>query len=471
MKTKSANILFGFIAGFTLIFYIWMASQIPYTHDDWDWGLDLGLQQLFTANLNSRYVGNFIVVVLTRSVLLKNLIMGTVLFCIPLMAVKYYQIKNTFNKILCFIACNILLLTIEPDIWRQTAGWVSGFSNFMVSAFFIIIYFNIIEELFSDKSSNIKGWLYIPLFIFSVMIQLFIENVTCFILISGILALVFAITKHRNIVKYIIMLIGNIIGTIIMFSSNVYNSLVSEGQALNGYRGFTFDKNANIFENILSVSKVIVQSVIPNIWEKNWIVCIAITLIMIFMVANAKNDTNRIRKCVFIIINTLLLVYFVIVHIIFHTHYQYDQPLPAWHSIINIGFFVLVPVELRIYLFNIRKNMPKAIILWLSAPAIVAPLSLTTQNVAPRLYLTSTIFLILFAIFILKIELEDCDIKIKKIILVINIFIFVVILIYYGIIYYNIGKVKNERLNIIEKSIETESVEIHLPTFPYHQYL
>ena len=37
------------------LFYLWMAWQIPYTHDDWDWGLDIGLTQLFYATINSRY--------------------------------------------------------------------------------------------------------------------------------------------------------------------------------------------------------------------------------------------------------------------------------------------------------------------------------------------------------------------------------------------------------------------------------
>lgn len=38
-----------------LIFYIWMAAQIPYTHDDWDWGLPVGWTQLITANLKRVY--------------------------------------------------------------------------------------------------------------------------------------------------------------------------------------------------------------------------------------------------------------------------------------------------------------------------------------------------------------------------------------------------------------------------------
>ena len=46
-----------------LAFYVWIAAQIPYTHDDWDWGLEVGMQHLLKADINSRYVGNLIEVI------------------------------------------------------------------------------------------------------------------------------------------------------------------------------------------------------------------------------------------------------------------------------------------------------------------------------------------------------------------------------------------------------------------------
>ena len=470
-KQSIDKLLFGIILGFTLIFYIWMAAQIPYMHDDWDWGLDLGMNQLLHATLNSRYVGNFLVVVLTRCVWFKNIFMGLVLFLIPFMITKFNQTKNTFHNMICFITCNILFLTMETDMWRQTAGWVAGFSYFIVSLLLIIIYLLIIKELFSNETSVVTGWMYVPLFIFSVMIQLFIENVTCFILISSILALIISIVTHKNIAKYITILLGNIFGTIIMFSSNVYHSLATEGQALGGYRDFTFEKGAGLFNNIRSVSKTMTEAVIPNIWEKNWILCIAVALVMIFLIINTKKDTNKIQKSVFIVMNAIYLIYFVMAHINYHLHYQYDQPLPLWHSLINIGFFILVIIELIIFLHDKKENMPMAMVFWLSAPIIVAPLGLTSQNVAPRIYLTSSLFLTLFILWILKIELESCTVTIKKIMLLISTMIFFVLIIYYGIIYYQIGHVKDQRLDIIEHATQKKSTEIHLPSFPYEQYL
>ena len=73
LSCRKSRILRFAAYGLFLIFYLWLAAQIPYTDDDWDWGLPVGIQQLVTASLNSRYAGNGLVVLLTRSVFLKTL--------------------------------------------------------------------------------------------------------------------------------------------------------------------------------------------------------------------------------------------------------------------------------------------------------------------------------------------------------------------------------------------------------------
>ena len=68
-------------------FFIWLAAQIPYAHDDWDWGIDIGMEQLLHATVNSRYAGNLLEVILTRSTAAKCLIMGLTFLALPLAAV------------------------------------------------------------------------------------------------------------------------------------------------------------------------------------------------------------------------------------------------------------------------------------------------------------------------------------------------------------------------------------------------
>lgn len=50
----------------------------PYTGDDWAWGIDLGIERMnsWFKDYNGRYLGNMIVIVLTRSNILKTLAMS-----------------------------------------------------------------------------------------------------------------------------------------------------------------------------------------------------------------------------------------------------------------------------------------------------------------------------------------------------------------------------------------------------------
>ena len=86
-----------FYAVFSL-FFLWLAAQVPYTHDDWDWGLGIGWQQLLTANINSRYAGNLLEVIMTRSSFLKTIFMAVGYFFVPFLASTIATDDNAHQK-------------------------------------------------------------------------------------------------------------------------------------------------------------------------------------------------------------------------------------------------------------------------------------------------------------------------------------------------------------------------------------
>ena len=65
--------------------WLYIAWNIPYTHDDWDWGLPEGLERWLSGALNNRYAGTFFVLAMTRSQLVKTAVMGGCMFLISLL--------------------------------------------------------------------------------------------------------------------------------------------------------------------------------------------------------------------------------------------------------------------------------------------------------------------------------------------------------------------------------------------------
>lgn len=53
---------------FIIIFLAIFTSLIPYACDDWAWGSSIGIERLerFFAGYNGRYLGNLIVIAITR---------------------------------------------------------------------------------------------------------------------------------------------------------------------------------------------------------------------------------------------------------------------------------------------------------------------------------------------------------------------------------------------------------------------
>ena len=187
---KRILLFFGAVA----VFYLYIAFQVPYTGDDWDWGLDIGLQHLLTADINSRYAGNFLVVIMTRSKLMQTLLMGSAYFALPMLMVAIVtdgQIKaNPKRSVTLFLAANCLLLSMGAPVWQQTYGWISGFANYGFSAVLLEVCLLLTMPLFRreihQKDENPLQLL--SVFLLGMVIQLFLENLAIFMVLFGMIA-------------------------------------------------------------------------------------------------------------------------------------------------------------------------------------------------------------------------------------------------------------------------------------------
>ena len=68
------------------LFYMWIFKETPYEIDDWSWGISEGWKALLTGELNGRYLSNLLEVVVTRSSLLKTMLIGTLAAFLPLLS-------------------------------------------------------------------------------------------------------------------------------------------------------------------------------------------------------------------------------------------------------------------------------------------------------------------------------------------------------------------------------------------------
>lgn len=445
-----------------IFMFILLCYFFPYSGDDWAWGTQIGIDRLSTwfDNYNGRYAGNLLILILSRSKIIR-IIVETLAF---VLIVRYiYKITNTKNKSYILIS-SILLLLMPVTILRETVTWASGFANYVLPILLIlfIIYKNI--ELLNNKQSfNDKNILKLILyFIISFIGSLFIENVTLYNLFLITIILMYEKIKFKKFsVANIVYFIGSLFGTIMMFSNSVYLNIFNHND---GYRTITTD---NI---IISSVKKFVTVLTDYIFTHNVIVGIVLCLCVIMVIFKYKSKNNKISNKKRVLLNlSLMFVTLYLFNILYLnlplTEHFLNYPM-RW--IYNCGISLLMVLSLIIVSVNCIDDKFKCckILFYIFSIVVVNLPLLVITPVGPRLFLTTYIFYILIII-----EMLDCLFgnKISCIDYLLKIII-VIAFSYLLAIYYSIHKIDVIQTKYIEKVKET-STNIDLPLIPHENYV
>lgn len=445
-----------------IMMFILLCYLFPYSGDDWAWGTQIGIDRLSTwfDNYNGRYAGNLLILVLTRSKLLRVIVESLTFVLI----VKYiYKVNNTKNK--SYVLISVLLLLLMPvTILRESVTWASGFANYVLPILLIlfIIYKNI-ELLDNKQSFNDKNPLKLVwYFIISFVGSLFIENITLYNLFLIIVILIYEKIKFKKFsIANIVYFIGSLSGTIMMFSNSVYLNIFNHND---GYRTIATD---NI---IISSVKKFVTELTDYIFTNNVVVGIILCLCIISIIIKYKRKNRKINIKKSILLDlSLLFTALYLFNIIYISLPLNEHFLGAsMKSYFNCGISLLMVLSLIIASINCIDNKFKSckILFYILSIVIVNLPLLIITPVGPRLFLTTYIFYILIIIEILDYLLGD---KISCIDYLLKIMI-VIAFSYLIAIYYSIHKIDVIQTNYIGK-MKDISMNIELPLIPHENYV
>ena len=244
---------------------LWIAWQVPYTHDDWDWGVAKGLRWWFSGEVNNRYCGSLFVIVMTRSQIIKTLVMGGTMLALPLLAAVIVSPRGSTNWFpLTILGCGVLM-TMPMESWRQTYGWVSSFSNFVVGGLFLLVLILLVQRTVRTDSGA-GGVLLAGLFLLTLATQLFSENLTAVLAAAAVLFALQAWRTGRNRPLALALLSGAVLGLILMFYSPLYSELATTGSAVNGVRQLAFLPGDGLIAILSAVSRRFFETVLPELF-------------------------------------------------------------------------------------------------------------------------------------------------------------------------------------------------------------
>jgi len=470
-----------------LLLYIWIASQIPYTHDDWDWGIKSGIDHLIKADVNNRYAGNFIVVLLTRSVVLKDIVMGVVFTLIPDMlsriTVTFFdrfgyseEICLRRIRIISFIVANIMILSLPVDVWRQTNGWVAGFSNFVVSGYALLAFYMFLLTMLKNNSSKMhsnygKVLYYIIVVSFGIVIQLFLENISIYFgIVSSMFLAYSAIKKRSSFYSAMALTTGTVIGLYIMFDNSIYQTLWDTGYAVGQYRRLMFSRDQHLYSIIYNALYRYVGEFIPQIISKHGL------LVSVISVLFSINGIKRIRKCVRGTVKYICYLCLCVLHTIYALYYviriiwEYPAQIHVFIAVGDLLFVCLITFEIWLY-YRIEKNRLILILsIWLSPFVIMIPM-VVINTVGPRSYYTTYLCLSLLCLIIMGPIIANMPIVFEQVVLIGLLGLCFLLSCHLTIIYSSIGSTNRERLITIQQ-VRNENIDlITLAKYPHSEYL
>lgn len=448
-----------------IMFLIVLCYCFPYSGDDWAWGSSIGMERYnnFFKGYNGRYLGNIMVMLLTRSQLLKTLSMAGVLFGIIFLSYKYTNKKNTT---LLFMA-SLCILALPRLILRQGIVWTSGFTNYAISIFLILIYIYVVKNIFEDEKPIYSNKIILPLLILGVCNALFVEHITLYSMALAVFVIGFTYMKFKKVyAAQIAYLIGAIAGTIIMFTNSAYSSIANSTDSYrsipdSGIGGF-------IKTSINSYFNVIYKELFFNNVTLNLIIAVLAVIILY----KFNRNSGIIKRITGNLIGMVIIGY---------SAYSILAKInPNWKVLLRytnyfegiLSIIYYLAILLLIILFIEDKNKKaKMLFILISIACLTAPLFVVKP-------IGSRCFLATYVMFVLLInEFADyvmLDIKNNALVNCLNkiiITITILFAVYLLSIYSYVAKVNNERINYITAEAANNKKEIVLTKLPYEGYL
>lgn len=341
-------------------------------------------------NPNGRYLTNEITVFMNLYPVIKNIIFvsATSIFMILLSCLSDFEKKS---KVLKYAFTFILVLLMPKEIYAETFNWVSGFTNYVLSMLFTLVYVFFTFKVAFNKNYSPSFWYGIAMAVLGLAGALCVEHITIYNILFGIFAIILIYRLRKKVFSSnILYLIFSIVGTIIMFSSEQY-AIISESSSADtiGMRRFEFNPS-DIFMQIY-------LRIVPNYSKQFFIIHILISAIFLYFYYNAeKENWDKSKKkyskiCIAILV--LYATYTVFVNCFVNlVVFDYSMKIRAIETAFAFIYFIaLIYLSLNL----LEGNSKIRIVVYIVSTVLVVLPFVVVNPVTARCFFVDYIFWVL----------------------------------------------------------------------------
>lgn len=450
---------FIYLAFSAVILYIML--QTPYCHDEWKWGSAerVELMKRGFANYNGRYLGDLLALAITRSVLVKTLVMAGVvvlsLHTVEANLLRGADRRSSGHRFLLLCAV-VLLLALPRTLYAQSYGWPAAFVNFVPPAPLLLLYFNWTESLYLPGTqpgcTRTQALLAVPL---GLATQLFSEHTTLFALLYAAWVLLFALIRRKKIcAAYVTYFLSVLAGAAVMFSNEVYLRSVLQHT---GYK--------KIHLSLSLMYRQFAEQILGPLFLDNWLLNTLIAAVLILCIVRAHRKTAADTLPALVLCGYSL-------YCIWHKIY------PSWvfagntslNQLIEIGisFLFFVSVLSCVWRYVSPGERLGILILYVSSCVMSAPL-MAADPVGARCFYVSYLFQAMALLKITKYLLGTQTADLYYPMWIAGCAAAVLCVVYVRM-FSLIGATDRTRAELIRTAVEQEAESVTLPLLPYPEY-
>ncbi len=409
IKNENKAVLILSAVGFIVFFAL--AMLFPYSGDDWAWGSELGLERLrvFFADYNGRYAGNLLVLLLTRSKILRSIfVSSSVLFgC-------YTSYISLSKRRFLDMALSLLLFLVMPYlIFSQSIVWTSGYTNYVPSILMTVFCFVLMRNIFEEEKPSYP-WYYIPLFcIIAFVSSLFMETVTILNIAAIGLIILYSLIKFKKLFPaHFAFLAGSVIGAAVMFSNGAYTNIAnSEDEyrdtALTNSFLETLDslfEHGNLISDELILKNLLMFTLLS-------VICVALGIMF------AKRSNNKKLTAVTYVNSAVSILGLIIFYV--KSHYNFWLILtrfsnPSYKAFLVfyaiIGLYMLSLVCQIIICIDNKATRDKLLFYLICIAILIAPL-FVVNPVGPRCYFAPYFVFIMLTVTLINYIINELKIS------------------------------------------------------------
>ncbi|MBR4626518.1 MAG: hypothetical protein IKO47_02220 [Ruminococcus sp.] len=256
MRGYSKNRTYLIVSAAFVIWSAVIAATIILCGDDIIWTLRESRNDVIGSNsVNGRYFTNIITFAAVRSYAFRTAVAFVFLVLLHQLLLRVINTEKGVHGWAAALSA-AFILTIPTAMFTQTINWISGITNYVISAVLLLSYLLYCKPLLCGKKLAYgRALTVVPLFI-GFLGALCVENVTIYSLMFGTFIIIYSCKifgkPHPGTVLYLAGAVG---GSVLMFTNHTYSSLFGGGSDDIGFRKVQLDFTDmfhQIYEDLMS---------------------------------------------------------------------------------------------------------------------------------------------------------------------------------------------------------------------------